>query len=217
MITFGPIKPREKMRHLGAHNLELAELLTIILSTGGKQLSAIEIGQRLAKLPLLELMMLKRDQLCTIPDIGPAKASILLATFELAKRFKNHSALISLDSPHKVFYQAYEIKDRQQEVCLALYLNGSQQLLSKQVLTIGSLNQNFVEFREILAPAITLPAYGFILVHNHPSGNCQPSQQDIFVTKKIAEGADLLGIKLLDHIIVTSSHYTSLREQGALS
>ncbi|HQM15649.1 MAG TPA: DNA repair protein RadC [Candidatus Woesebacteria bacterium] len=217
MIAFTPQKPREKMCQLGACNLELAELLAIILSTGGRQLSAIELGQQLAKVPLSELMMSKMDQLCAIPDIGPAKASILLAAFELAKRFKNHSALVSLDHPQKVFYQAFEIKDRQQEVCMALYLNGSQQLLRKKILTIGSLNQNFIEFREILAPAITLPAYGFILVHNHPSGNSQPSQQDIFVTKKIAQGADLLGVKLLDHVIVTQNHYTSFREIGVLS
>lgn len=207
-------KPREKMRLLGASNLSLAELIAILLQTGSSQHSVLELAEKISKPGLENMLKMNEKQICQHQGVGSSKASSLLAAFEITKRYKQESTLVSLNKPSKIFYQAFDIKDRKQEVCQALYVNGSKQFLSKKTLSIGSLNQNFLEFRELLEPAITLPASGFFLVHNHPSGNCQPSQQDIAVTNQIAQGANLMGIELIDHVIVSSNSYCSLKQEG---
>lgn len=210
-------KPREKMRLMGAANLSLRELVAILLQTGSSKQSVLELAQDISSEGLSAMLKLTEDQICSFQGVGTSKASTLLAAFELARRFKQQSELISLNKPSKVFYQLFDIKDRQQEVCQALYVNGSKQLLEKKTLSIGSLNQNFIEFRELLGPAITLPASGFFLAHNHPSENCQPSQQDIAVTTQIAKGSELVGVQLIDHIIVSKSSFFSFKQQGLLS
>jgi len=209
-------KPREKMREFGAKNLTVTELLAILLNTGSNKYPVMELAKKINKPNLSQLFQLTEKEICQYSGIGVSKASTLLAAFELARRYKDDSELVSLDNPSKIFYQTFDIKDCKQEICLALYVNGSKQLLHKKTLAIGSLNQNFLEFRQILEPAITIPASGFFLVHNHPSGNCQPSQQDIEVTKQIAKGANLMGIELIDHIIVSSKNYLSLQQSGYL-
>ncbi len=210
-------KPREKMSLLGPANLSLNELVAILLQTGNSKHSVLELAREISKDGLTAMLKLTEDQIRSHQGIGASKASSLLAAFELARRFKQQSELVSLNKPSKVFYQLFDIKDRQQEVCQALYVNGSKQLLEKKTLSIGSLNQNFLEFRELLGPAITLPASGFFLAHNHPSENCQPSQQDIAVTTQIAKGAELIGVQLIDHIIVSKSSFFSFKQQGLLS
>jgi DNA repair protein RadC len=208
-------KPREKMQLLGASNLTIAELLAIILQTGTKKQSVLEVAHSLSSQYLLdELISLTLEELVANTGIGFSKASTLLSCFEIAKRYKQQLALIALNKPSKIFYQAFGIKDSKQEICQAFYVNGSQQLLKKKTVAVGSFNQNFLEFRELLEPAFCLPAAGFFLVHNHPSGNCEPSQQDIEVTKQVAQGSHLVGIELIDHIIVTSNQYYSFKERG---
>lgn len=210
-------KPREKMRLTGASNLSLTELVAILLQTGSNEQSVLELAQDIAQDGLQKMLGLTEEEICSFQGVGQSKASSLLAAFELAKRFGQETELVSLNKPSKVFYQLFDIKDRKQEVCQALYVNGSRQLLEKKTLSIGSLNQNFLEFRELLGPAITLPASGFFLAHNHPSQNCQPSQQDVAVTTQIAKGANLIGVELIDHIIVSRNSYFSFKQQGLLS
>lgn len=210
-------RPREKMKLLGASNLSLAELIAILLQTGSSKRSVLDLAKIVTKQGLMNLIQMSEAEICEYQGIGFSKASSLLAAFELAKRYKSESQLISLDKPSKIFYQVFDIKSRKQEICQALYVNGSQQLLHKKILSVGSLNQNYLEFRELLEPAITLPASGLFLVHNHPSGNCQPSQQDIEVTKQVANGCRLLGIELLDHIIVSNDNYLSMKQEGYLT
>lgn len=210
-------KPREKMQLLGAHNLSIAELVAILLQTGTKKRSVLELAKLLTSSSSLEeLVSLTFAQLTQQEGIGLSKASTLLACFELAKRFKQQAGLVALNQPSKVFYQAFAIKDRKQEVCQAFYVDGSKRLLAKKTLAVGGLNQNFLEFRELLEPAITLPAAGFFLVHNHPSGHCAPSQQDVEVTKQVAKGGNLIGVQLVDHVIVTSNQYYSFKEHGLM-
>lgn len=208
-------KPREKLAILGPKNLTTQELIAILLHTGTHQKSVLQLSQELVcKRELKDLFHFTQEKLCKFSGIGPTKAATLLACFELAQRYQQQSQLIALNNPEKVFQQAYSIKDKSQEVCLVMYVDGSQHLLLKKTLAIGSLNQNFLEFRELLKPAITLPAAGFILVHNHPSGNTTPSEQDLIVTKQVAKGASLIGVQLVDHVIVTHSSFFSLKKAG---
>ena len=210
-------KPRERLQILGSKNLTNQELVAILLRTGTSKSSALVLAQKLVKNNnLKELTSLSFERLCKTPGIGPAKASTLLACFELARRCQQQSQLVSLNTPKKVFAQAFSIKDKSQEVCLAMYLDGRQRLLQKKTLAIGSLNQNFLEFRELLKPAFCLPAAGIILVHNHPSGNVQPSQEDLTVTKHLMKGLDLVGVELIDHLIVTKEKYFSMKEAGVM-
>ncbi len=208
-------KPRERLTALGVKNLTNQELLAILLRSGSHRQSVLQLAQQVMKqYKLTELFQLSQQKLCEFSGIGPAKASTLLACFELSQRYHQQNKLAALNNPAKVFQQAYGIKDKKQEFCLAFYIDGSQHLLKKKTLAIGSLNQNFLEFRELLKPALILPAAGFILVHNHPSGNPQPSTQDIAVTKQVAQGANLVGVNLVDHVIVTSRSYFSLKKAG---
>lgn len=209
-------QPRERLVALGAKNLSVAELLAVVLRTGSSKHSVLELAEKLSRLEIEKLKSLSLEELCRFSGIGFSKACSLLAVFELAQRLQQDGELIALNKPSKVFYQAFEIKDRKQEVCMALYVNGRRQLLHKKILSVGSLNQNFLEFREVLAPALTLPAAGLFLVHNHPSGCCEPSQQDIVVTQQMVQAANLMGINLIDHMIVSSSDYLSLKDKGLI-
>lgn len=209
--------PREKLQIVGVKNLSNQELIAILLNTGTQQTSALSLAQLLIAQGLKELAESSFQKLCLIDGIGPAKASTLIACFELAERCQKQLQLVSLNQPSKVFAQSFSIKDKQQEICLAFYVDGSQRLLKKKTVAIGSLNQNFLEFRELLKPAFTLPAAGIILVHNHPSGNPRPSQSDVTVTKQVAQGLNLVGVELVDHIIVTKDNYFSMREANLLS
>ncbi len=210
-------KPRERLIKLGANNLTSQELLAILLRTGSHHVSALKLAQSLLKNKnLLSLSHISLAQLTQIKGIGPAKAATLLACFELATRLNQSTKLIILNQPEKIFYQAYDIKDKKQEFCLALYVDGQRQLLSKKIIAIGSLNQNYLEIRDILAPALKLPAAGFFLIHNHPSGNVDPSDNDIAVTDRIAEGANLLGVELIDHLIVSHRNFFSFKNAGLM-
>ena len=208
-------QPREKLNLLGPKNLTNQELIAILLRTGSSKHSVLTIAKSLCKkYELKQLFSLNLIQLCQLKGVGTTKASSLLACFELAKRFHQESSLIALNTPEKIFQQAYEIKDKKQEICLALYVDGCQRLLLKKIMAIGTLNQNFLELRELMKPALNLPAAGFFLVHNHPSGNNYPSEQDLVVTRQVAQGASLLGIELIDHIIVTANNYFSFKNSG---
>jgi DNA repair protein RadC len=134
----------------------------------------------------------------------------------LAHRLQHQQTNTKLDRPHKVFHLSNDIKDRNQEYCLGLYLNGRQELLKKKTIAIGGLNSNYPDFRQILAPAITLPASNLILVHNHPSGDPRPSRSDLQLTEKIQHAAELIGVSLVDHIIVASQEFYSFKRGGLL-
>lgn len=208
-------KPREKLALLGTKNLTNQELIAILLRTGSKDKSVLALAHEITKKhELKKLFTTTQKSLCRFSGIGAAKAATLLACFELARRYQQESTLVALNNPEKVFQQAFSIKDKKQEVCLAMYVDGSQRLLKKKTLAIGSLNQNFLEFRELLKPAFLLPAAGFILVHNHPSGNAIPSEQDIAVTQQVAKGANLVGVELIDHVIVTGNNFFSMKKAG---
>ncbi len=210
-------KPREKMAKLGIENLTIHELIAVLLRTGYHQHSALDLAEQLLKKHgLKKLSQQSRQNLKTIKGIGQAKACTLLACFELAKRLAQPQSLITLHTPKKVFYQCFDFKDKQQELAVAFYLNGKKELLQKKVLSMGSFNLNFLEFRELLGPALTLPAASIVLTHNHPSGNLKPSQADLEVTQKVADACQLMGVDLIDHMIVGKKNYYSFRENGII-
>jgi DNA repair protein RadC len=210
-------KPREKLAKTGVSNLTDTELIAILLGSGYKDQSVLSLSKKINEAWLKQpKQKISWQQLIEIKGIGPAKASTLLACQELGQRIEKNNKSTLLDQPEKVFHQLSQIKDKKQEHSLALYLNGRGELLSKKIIAIGSLNTNFIDFRQLLAPAITLPASGLILSHNHPSGNPEPSPTDIKLTARIKQGSELVGIKLVDHLVVTTNDYFSFKQKGLL-
>lgn len=190
------LQPRERCKKYGAENLTHQELLAIILRTGSKNQNVLELSNQVLTNfdSLFELKMASIEELVKIEGIGEVKAVELQAVIEFGKR------LIE------------EMKDYQQEHLLVLYLNTKNEVLKKQTVFIGSLNQSVAHPREIFRIAVKCAAARVIVVHNHPSGNPNPSKQDIAFTHRLVECGKLIGIDVLDHLIIGENSYISMKE-----
>lgn len=209
-------RPREKLLQRGPHNLSDLELLALLLRSGTAQVPVLEVAHNLlAHRSLAQLPHCSVQELQAFTGIGAAKASQLLASFELGKRIQMQPVLSYL-SPQTVWQETQDIHSKQREYLLALYLDARHQLLSKHLLAVGSLNQTIVEARDVFMEAIKSPCASLILCHNHPSGDPTPSDADQAFTQLIAAAGDLLGITLLDHVIVSTQVFFSFREQKLL-
>lgn len=200
-------RPREKLTIRGAGSLTDAELVAIFLRTGTKEHSAIEVARNLlaARGGLHALSRSSvRELMNAAKGIGPAKAAELAAVFEVGRRLARGSAKKpKLDTPQAVFdLLAPEMWSLDRERLCVLLLDTKHQLRWMEVVSVGSLNESIAHPREILRPALIHSAYGFILAHNHPSGDPTPSEADRRLTRRILEAAELLRINLIDHIIV---------------
>ncbi len=206
-------RPREKARKNGLSALSNTELLALIIGSGHKNCNVLELAKKVEKkLFLEELLTQKPPKLSEIFGIGEILASKILASLELGQRLAQKPQIKQANTPKKIFILSSELHKKKQEYCLAFFLNGRQELIGKKIIAIGGLNYNFLEPRNIFEPAFTLNANSFILVHNHPSGTVEPSDEDLLLTEKVAKLADLMGLKLLDHLIVTQNNYFSIRE-----
>jgi DNA repair protein RadC len=205
-------RPREKAKKHGLKALNNIELLALIIGSGQKNCNVIEIAKKVEKQLRGGKEAKSNADLSKISGIGEISANKILASLELGQRFAQKNNPKQIDNPAKIFELSMDLIDKKQEYCLAFYLNGRQELLSKKTLAIGGLNYNFMEPRDIFEPAFTLGASSFILVHNHPSGDCKPSNDDLLLTEKVAKLADLMGIKLLDHLVVGKNNYFSIKE-----
>ncbi|GAK09279.1 DNA repair protein RadC [Geomicrobium sp. JCM 19038] len=210
-------RPRERLLLEGADKLSNVELLAILLRTGSRQESVIELSQRILTafgglLPLKEATL---EELQAIKGIGRVKAIEIRAVLELGKRIHTTSdksrAIIS--SPNDAVDLVMEdLRFLKQEHFVAIYLNTKNQVIHKQTLFIGSLNSSIVHPREVFKEAIRRSAASVIALHNHPSGDPEPSEEDKAVTRRLFECGQLLGIEFLDHIVIGDHKYVSLRE-----
>ncbi len=213
-------KPREKLARWGAEKLSDSELLAILISTGSRGKSAITLAKELLQAADNDINQLARFD---IPDIkkikglGDAKAITIIAALELNKRRNNKNQTIKIDS----IYSAVDLlrpilQDKIQEHFYIILLSQRNHVLKTTEIGKGGISSVIVDPRIILKEAITHHASGIILAHNHPSGNNKPSDADNALTKKIAEGAKLMDIKLLDHIIIAKDLYYSYAEEATL-
>lgn len=214
-------RPREKFERLGAEMLSIPELIAIILRTGTNQRSALslaeEINTRFNHSNQLKYVTL--DELMTIKGVGKAKAIQLLAAIELGKRIHTSKLVrgMQITSPTDcVDYIAEEVKHLEQEHFIGIYLDSKNRVLAKKTLFIGSLNRSIVHPREVFKEAFRHGCNAIIVIHNHPSGSPTPSSQDIAITRRLSEIGELVGIELLDHIIIGTEGYVSLREEGLM-
>ncbi len=215
-------RPRERLKNYGASSLSNEELLAIILKTGTKDSSAKVVAMKLlVEIGGVEnLLSINYEGLVKIKGIGAAKACTLLAMAELTKRIGQEIRVINdfkITSPD-IIYKYYKniIGKDKQENFYCLYLNSSKKVIKDKLLFIGTLNKSLVHPREIFKEAYLLSASTIICVHNHPSGNVIPSDEDIYLTKRLVEIGNLLGIKIIDHVIISYDNYYSFYENNLI-
>lgn len=204
------LRPREKMQARGVEALSDYELLMAMIGSGNKQSDVTKIARSVQKMLEEKGSQLILDDLLAINGLGLAKATPIMASFELWRRQFEVSERPIIDNPEKAVEQLGDIRDKKQEYFVCLTLDGANRLIAKRIITIGTLTASLVHPREVFAEAITDRAASIIVAHNHPSGNLQASDADKQVTARLQESADLLGIKLNDHLIVTKTSYTSI-------
>ncbi|MBU1145429.1 MAG: DNA repair protein RadC [Firmicutes bacterium] len=209
-------RPRERLESYGAENLSTFELLAIILRVGCKNQSAIEVAKSILH-ETNELSDLKTKtitELANITGVGKAKAIAILASIELGKRVLNPKMdFIKISSPNDVFnLLKNELMNLKQEVLIVLFLDLKTNLIAQKQIFVGSLNQSLIHPREVFKFAVKYSAFQIIMVHNHPSGDPEPSMQDLQVTKIFKEAGDMLQIKLIDHVIIGKNRYLSIMD-----
>lgn len=210
-------RPREKLRRRGPSALTNTELLALILGSGTKGANVLEVAERLLKKYGGEhLVELSLTELSTNLGVGKAKASQLVACFELAKRLLKREEDEAIKGPEDVYELTKEIRTAKKEHFVALYLDARNRVLRKETISIGSLTANIVHPREVFQPAVGLSAASVILVHNHPSGDPTPSQDDLALTRRLLEAGRIMGIEVLDHVVVGAKRFLSLKEEGLI-
>jgi DNA repair protein RadC len=210
-------RPREKIRTRGAANLTDQELIAAILGSGGPGRDVRDMSRELALMIAESPDAISYDDLCSIHGMGPAKASQIIACVELARRFyKNDNKVVKISSPTDVLPLVSFLSGKKQEHFICITLSGAHEVISVRTVTVGLLNHSLVHPREVFSEAITDRAAGVICVHNHPSGTLEPSSQDIAITRQLAEAGTVVGIRLLDHLIVTDSGFISMKEKGLI-
>lgn len=214
--------PRERLIEHGAEVLSNEELLAVILQSGNKSNSVMELARNILTYcdGLYGMKTIKIEELMSLKGIGQVKAAQIKAVVELSKRLnqstkEKYGRICSSQQIGESLVE--EMKDLVQEHFVVCYLNAKNEIIKKETIFIGTLNQSIAHPREIFHLAVRYSASRIILVHNHPSGNPEPSDQDEVFTKRLVSCGEMMGIEVLDHIVVGESDYTSFRETQRLS
>lgn len=223
-------RPRERLKKLGAHALSIHELLAIILGSGTQGQSVIVTANEL----LLHFKNLKSLSGATLEDLkrikglGNARASQIQACFELARRVKQHEEediklenenlkTPSITSPDEIAKLIRShIAEYKKEHFILVSFDTRNRVIEVDKVSVGTLTASLVHPREVFKDAIRRHAASIIVAHNHPSGDTEPSEEDIKITKRLSEAGRIMGIELLDHIIITNNHYYSFKEKGMM-
>ncbi|HEU0265432.1 MAG TPA: DNA repair protein RadC [Geobacterales bacterium] len=216
-------RPREKLLRQGGENLTDAELLALIIRTGdaASGTSALDIGRQLLTIfgDLRTLARASISEICQVRGTGPAKAACIKAAFAMAERLNSDRLLVSdtFTAPEQIYHHYhYQLRDRKKEYFLVLLLDGRNRVIREVQISEGTLNQSLVHPREVFNPAVRESAAAIILVHNHPSGDPTPSREDMALTGRLRQAGELMGVKVLDHVIIGDGRFISLAGQGVL-
>lgn len=218
-------RPYEKLEHYGPEVLSNAELLAIIIKTGSKHETSVALAQRLLALNdsdsgIAVLYDLSLEELKSTTGIGRVKALQIKAVMELSKRLSsalimnNRLAIKSPDEVAKLLME--EMRYLKKEVFKIILLNTKNHIIKQVNVSVGSLNASIVHPREVFSEAVKTGCSGLLLAHNHPSGDPEPSREDIETTQRLINAGNILGIKVLDHVIIGDGRYVSFKEQGLL-
>jgi DNA repair protein RadC len=215
-------RPTEKLLAHGADALSNAELLAVIIRTGTGNESAIEVSRRLLGMDskgIKHLMDASFKDLTKVKGIGECKAAQIIAALELGKRIKRIGFYdkVRVTSPDIVAEVVMdEMSCLQKEHFRTVILDTKNQIICIENISIGTLNASIVHPRDVFKAAIRNNGNSVILVHNHPSGDTSPSNEDINITKRLVEGGNLMGIKVLDHLIIGNGNYLSMKEKNLM-
>lgn len=214
------MKPREKLFKYGVEKLNNSELLAVILGHATKKENVFNLSQRLINEYGEKTICRFKDaeDLKNFFNIGKVQAAKIIACFELGRRFykneKNNNVISSADD---VLKRVHHMRELNKECMHGIYLSSRYHVLHEEILSIGTLEQAQIYLRDVFYPALLHSAYGFILVHNHPSGDENPSCHDISVTVEISKAAKIMGIQFLDHVIVAGHKYFSFNNAKKLN
>ncbi|MFV0186331.1 DNA repair protein RadC [Empedobacter falsenii] len=215
-------RPREKLALKGRSSLSDAELLAIIMGSGNRDESAVELAKRIlnsANKNWNELAKYSIEDLCKFKGIGEAKAISIITAMEIGRR-RNSQEVLERDkitsSKDAATILQQQIGDLPNEEFWVMFLNQGNRIIKTEQISRGGITQTAVDIRVIFKRALELMTTAIILSHNHPSGNLVPSQADQSITRKIKEGATLLDIQVLDHIIVSQKDFYSFADEGLI-
>ena len=214
-------RPRERLAQFGPDALTDAELLAIIIRDGTRKESAIQLAQRLLTSFGGVRGMANRavTELCEADGIGPAKACQMLAALALSRRLAEErlSKGVAFSKSHQVFRHFYSrLRGERQERFLCLLLDAKNRILREVTISTGGLTGSSVNPRDVFRHAITESASAVVFVHNHPSGDPTPSDSDIALTRRLKQAGELLGIRVLDHVIIGEEGFVSLADEGRM-
>jgi DNA repair protein RadC len=214
------LRPREKMARQGERALSNSELLALLIGSGTRHSNVLKIAEGLLrKYGFGRLAGVSLDEWISNRGIGSAGACRIRAAFEIGRRAwappADEAQVVS--GPADAWRLVKDLGRARKEHLVALYLDAQNQLLVRETVSVGSLNTTRTHPREIFQPAIACSAMGVILAHNHPSGSLTPSQEDVDFTRAIRRAAEILGIGLYDHLIISDRGYTSLKERSLMT
>ncbi len=205
--------PREKIIDRGPESLKDEELIAVIIGNGGKRKDVFSLSKQINELIIKGNVTI--EQLQKIPYIGKAKSAQILALLEFCKR-KQSERNLKINSAKDVYLLVQDFSSRKKEYFILITLDGANKIIEKRVVFVGTLNYSVVHPREIFALALEDRSASIIVVHNHPSGELSPSEEDIKITYRLKDAGKLMGIPLLDHIIISLKGYYSFKEGNLL-
>ena len=213
-------RPRERLMAHGPSTLSEAQLLAIIIRNGRAGRSAVDLGrellERFGSLAGIEQAGIK--EICAVEGIGPAKATEIKAAIELGRRYQkpNLAGASFCSSSDVAAYYRPRMKDLKKEMFRCALLDTKNKIIKEEVVSVGSLSASIVHPRDTFKAAVRESAAAVIFIHNHPSGDIKPSQEDILLTKRLVQAGEVLGIQVLDHIIIGDGEHFSFRDRGMI-
>jgi DNA repair protein RadC len=208
-------KPREKLMAYGPEALTVPELVALLINTGTTKEDVLGMTNRIIREYGERNIFAELDpnKLAKDLDIPLVKACTIVATGELGRRFyaKNQSGFTTIRNAHDVFDYLSELRSLPKEQMRGLYLNSHSRIIRDEVISVGTVGANFVHPREVFRPALESSAVAVVIAHNHPSGEATPSPEDIEITQRLIQAGKLMGIRVLDHVIITKDSFTSVK------
>ncbi len=210
-------QPREKLQKYGVEKLTDKELMAIILRTGIAGCNVVELSKKVLNTILkIGIEKITTKNLLEIKGLGKTKSGQVIASLELGRRLLKGKKAELVLSPKDVWDKMEDLRESKKEHFVVFYLDTRNQVIKREIISVGTLNASLIHPREVFEPAIRYSTSQIIITHNHPSGVSEPSQEDIDISKRLIDSGKILGIEILDHIIVDKSGYKSMKELDLL-